>query len=141
MALAKAQLPLRIARLRMQNGLSQAALASKTKLAPSVISKLERGTYVGLRLDTLLRLASFFEVSLDYLSGLESAGLARSVTFSARDCPECGKASICHPIPDCMLEMHDKGKSARYIAARFGINVEIVEIIIREEYRLRGRQR
>jgi len=56
--------------LRLKEGLSQAQLAQKLQLTKSVISAYE----TGLRLpsyDVLIRIAQIFDVSTDYLLGVE----------------------------------------------------------------------
>lgn len=57
--------------LRLQNDLTQAQLAQKLGLTKSVVSAYE----TGLRLpsyDVLIHLAKIFDVSTDYLFGLEN---------------------------------------------------------------------
>ena len=59
--LVRRQLPWRITRLRDQHHLTKGQLAHKTSLAPSTISQLERGVFQGVRFETVLSLAAFFE--------------------------------------------------------------------------------
>jgi len=56
----------RIRRLREKRGVSQEELAHQTGFSRSFMSAIERGTK-DVRLSTLLRLASIFEISLSQL--------------------------------------------------------------------------
>jgi transcriptional regulator with XRE-family HTH domain len=135
--LVKRQLPWRITRLRDQHGLTQAALAKKTALAPSTISQLERGVFQGARFETVLSLAGLFEVSLDYMAGIDHAGLVRAIAILGYTCPECGKREA-HSLPECSLEMFEHGRSHAFIAARHQMTVLTVEVMLREEIRMRS---
>jgi transcriptional regulator with XRE-family HTH domain len=134
--LVKSQLPWRITRLREQRALTQAALAKNASLAPSTISQLERGIFKNLSLNTLLNLAGFFEVSLDYMAAIEHAGVVRAAALLGRPCPECG-ILVAHSVPDCALEMFERGRSHVFIAARHQMTQATVELMIREEIRIR----
>ncbi len=50
----------------MEKGLTQERLAEKTELSLTVIQKVEAG-HSGIRLETLIRIAAVFGVSLDIL--------------------------------------------------------------------------
>jgi transcriptional regulator with XRE-family HTH domain len=134
--LAKSQLPWRITRLREQQALTQAALAEKAGLAPSTISQLERGNFEGIQFKTIVKLAAFFEASLDYMSGMDHAQVVRAAAFLGRPCTECGVLEA-HSVPQCALEMFEKGRSYVFIAARFQMTLATVEVMIRDEIRIR----
>jgi transcriptional regulator with XRE-family HTH domain len=134
--LVKSQLPWRITRLREQHGLTQAALSKKSGLAPSTISELERGCFNGIRFDTIVKLAALFEVSLDYMAGIDHAQVVRAMAFLGRPCPECGILEA-HTVPDCVLQMFELGRSHAFIAARHRMTQATVEFMIREEIRIR----
>ena len=61
----------RIAELRSKAGISQAKLSELIGLHVKTISKAERGVK-GLSVDNLLALAEYFNVSLEFLVGVES---------------------------------------------------------------------
>lgn len=61
----------RIAELRSKAGISQAKLSELIGLHVKTISKAERGVN-GLSVDNLLALAEYFNVSLEFLVGVES---------------------------------------------------------------------
>lgn len=56
-----------IAKLRLARGLTQELLGKKVGLTPSAISNIENSTSYP-SIDTLIKLAEFFGVTLDYLS-------------------------------------------------------------------------
>ena len=56
-----------IAKLRLARGLTQEALGREIGLTPSAISNIEKSTSYP-SIDTLIRLAEYFGVTLDYLS-------------------------------------------------------------------------
>lgn len=56
----------RIRKLRENMGISRAVLAEKVSLSTDAVRKIERGTNGG-KIDTLVTLAEYFGVSLDYL--------------------------------------------------------------------------
>ena len=62
----------RLITLRKQKGLSQAAAASALKLALRSIQNYEYGD-AEPRLSILIRMADFYDVSLDYLAGRTDA--------------------------------------------------------------------
>lgn len=55
-----------IARLRVSRGLSQGNLGNEIGLTPSAISNIENATSY-LSIDTLIRFASYFGVTIDFL--------------------------------------------------------------------------
>lgn len=57
---------LRVQQLRMKRGITQEQLAAKLNTSMSMISKVEQGTK-GVSIDFLIELATFFNVSTDYL--------------------------------------------------------------------------
>ena len=133
----RVRLPWRIVRLRQQHALARAALSKKSGLARSTLSQLERGVFSGIRFETLLALAAVFEVSIDYVAGLDSADdLVRAAAFVGRPCPQCGLAGG-HSVPDCVLQMFEKGRSHAFIAAVHQMTVSTVEFMLREEIRIR----
>jgi transcriptional regulator with XRE-family HTH domain len=131
------QLPWRITKLRDQHHLTKGQLARKTDLAPSTVSQIERGVFRGVRFETVLSLAAFFEVSLDYMAGVDHAGLVRAIALLGRECPECGKTEG-HSVPECALQMKERGRSHAFIAARHQLTVPTVEFMLREEIRIRS---
>ena len=56
----------RIRTLREQVGVSRTVLAFRIGISADALRKIERGTN-GCRIDTLILLAEYFQVSLDYL--------------------------------------------------------------------------
>ena len=58
----------RLLHLRKEKGLSQNAVAKEIKVAPRAYQNYEYGT-AEPRLSTLIRIADFYGVSLDYLAG------------------------------------------------------------------------
>ena len=56
----------RIKNLRKEKGLSQNALAETLGINVKTVSKAERGI-IGLSVDNLIQISSYFNVSLDYL--------------------------------------------------------------------------
>jgi transcriptional regulator with XRE-family HTH domain len=138
--LVKSQLPWRITRLREQHGITQAELAQRTGLSPPTISKLERGIFNGVRFETIVKLAAIFEVSLDYMAGIDHAQVVRAAAFVGRACPECGNTEP-HAISACALDMFERGRSQAFIAARHTLTLATVEVMLREEMRIRRERR
>lgn len=60
--------PSRLKSLRVQKGVTQKAIAEGIGVAPVSLQRFEYGT-VKPKLDTVTRLADFFDVSIDYLVG------------------------------------------------------------------------
>jgi hypothetical protein len=110
-------------------------LAKKTGLAPATIGKLELGTYDGLRFETIVTLAGFFEVGLDYMAGIDHAQVVRAAAVVGRQCPECGRIES-HTVPECALAMWELGRPHAFIAARFGMTLPTVLFMLREEMEL-----
>jgi transcriptional regulator with XRE-family HTH domain len=135
-ALVKSQLPWRITRFRELRGFTQAALSKKCGLAPSTISQIERGIFKGLRFQTIVKLAAIFEVSLDHMTGIDHAQLVRSASVVGRVCPECGKCEG-HSVAECALEMFERGRSHAFISARHRLTIPTVELMLREEMRMK----
>ena len=78
----------RIAELRSKAGISQAKLSELIGLHVKTISKAERGVN-GLSVDNLLALAEYFNVSLEFLVGVESEIEDIDYVVSLyRKCPE-----------------------------------------------------
>lgn len=61
-----------LGRIRMEKGLTQERLAEKAELSLTVIQKVETGQS-GSRLETLIRLALVFGVSLDILMDMKES--------------------------------------------------------------------
>jgi transcriptional regulator with XRE-family HTH domain len=59
----------RIRRRRMALGMIQKTLAEQLNLPQGVISRLEHGEFVSVRIDTLVRLANLLQCSTDFLLG------------------------------------------------------------------------
>jgi DNA-binding XRE family transcriptional regulator len=137
MEMMKVQLPWRIINLREKHGLSQQTLARKAHLAPSTISQLERGITWNVRVKTLAKLAGFFQVTFDYMAGIDQAPLVRARVIPGRPCPICGIGPAGHASGDCMIDMHASGRSFKFIAAAYGLTVKGIELLLREEYKLR----
>lgn len=66
----------RIRELRRERGMTQAELAAKLSLAQITVSKYEREA-LDLGTETLIALCRIFEVSADFLLGLEDEAGAR----------------------------------------------------------------
>ncbi len=66
----------RIRELRTERGMTQAALAEKLRVAQITVSKYER-ELLDIGTHTLIALCRIFEVSADYLLGLEDETGAR----------------------------------------------------------------
>jgi transcriptional regulator with XRE-family HTH domain len=130
--LVQRQLPWRVTKLRDQHHLTMTQLAAKTGLARPTISLLEHGKFKGLQFRTVVALAGFFEVGLDYMAGVEHAGLVRAIAILGHPCPECGKQDA-HSLPQCALEMFERGRTHAYIAATHQLTLVMVEVIIREQ--------
>lgn len=62
----------RIAKLRVEKGMTQRDLAKATGLGQSLISKYEAGHYKTLRLTTAIKLAKALDTTPDYLRGPDS---------------------------------------------------------------------
>jgi len=60
----------RLKELRKEKNWTQQQLANKIELSKTVISKYENGIQMPT-LDTLIKLAAIFNVSMDYFTGLE----------------------------------------------------------------------
>lgn len=131
-SLVKSQLPWRITSLRQRHRLLKGELARKTGLSPSTIGELESGSFNGLRFQTIVTLAGFFEVGLDYMVGIDHAQVVRAAAIVGRPCPECGVLES-HSVPQCALALYELGKSHAFIAARFGMTLPTVAFMIREE--------
>jgi len=58
-----------IKKLRLQKGWSQQDLAVKAGISYNAVTKLEQGAAIYPRLDTLLKLADIFNISIDELVG------------------------------------------------------------------------
>lgn len=70
----------RIAAIRKENNMSQTQLAGRLRVSPSAVGMYEQGRRVP-DLDTLVRLAQVFDVSLDYLiTGKERQHIPLPVT-------------------------------------------------------------
>lgn len=61
-------IPERLKSLRIQKGVTQKTIAEGIGVAPASLQRFEYGT-VKPKLDTVARLADFFNVSIDYLVG------------------------------------------------------------------------
>ena len=72
----------RLKNLRMQRGMSQADLARILDVARTTVSSYENGSRNPDR-ETLVRIATCFQVSLDYLLGTDTLGIDPSSEYSA----------------------------------------------------------
>lgn len=61
----------RILKLRTQNNLTQRALASVLKVSPRTYCDYETG-HIRIPLDALIALARFYDVDLNYISGISN---------------------------------------------------------------------
>ncbi|MDD2620775.1 MAG: helix-turn-helix transcriptional regulator [Syntrophomonadaceae bacterium] len=68
--------------LRVQRGMSQADLARIIGVARTTVSSYENGTRTPDR-ETLIKIASCYQVSLDYLLGTDTLGIDSSSHYSA----------------------------------------------------------
>ena len=69
----------KLKRLRQEKGLSQAQLAKRLQIHQKQVSGYERGVHVP-KTDLLIRMAEFFQVSLDFLA-FEDRDETRRVTI------------------------------------------------------------
>ena len=60
----------RLKELREESKLSMTELANKIGVSPNTVSRWERGERIP-NMDALISLAKFFNVTIDYLCGLE----------------------------------------------------------------------
>ena len=60
----------RLKEIRIEKGLSQTVLSAKTGISQAAIAKWETGDRTP-SMDCLIILAKFFQVSIDYLVGIE----------------------------------------------------------------------
>ena len=67
-----------IKKLRTEHGLSQAGLAKKLGLTPSAVALYEKG-FRGIPNNVLIDLGRYFEVSTDYVLGIESPGIMQEL--------------------------------------------------------------
>ena len=61
----------RLKKLRQQHKLSQKGLAAAVEISPRAYSAYERGT-IRVPLETLIVLAKFYDVDLNYISGVSN---------------------------------------------------------------------
>jgi len=71
----KLELGRKIVLLRRENGLSQNDLALAINLSRATLSHYERGARE-IRTDTLLKIAAYFDVSVEYLTGKTNCRLS-----------------------------------------------------------------
>lgn len=63
--------PVRLRKLREKRGISRSVLGERCGLSKDIMRKYERGEREPT-LDSLIKIADFFEVSMDYLSGRQN---------------------------------------------------------------------
>lgn len=98
---------LRLRQLREQRRLNQEGLALELNVSQSTISAYELGERTP-DLETLISIAGFFNVSLDYLTGLSDTRVPISQNDLSRD-------EIQHILIYRSLNQHDKEKIDAYI--------------------------
>ncbi len=67
---ARREFPRRLRALRLSRGVSAAALGECCGLSKNIIQRYEKGLRYP-RMESLVKIAAYFDVSLDYLLGLE----------------------------------------------------------------------
>ena len=72
----------RITDLRTMTGLSQKELADRIDVPTSTLCRIEQGKIANVSNDVLIKLASFFNVSTDYLLGLTNVKFKKNVELS-----------------------------------------------------------
>ncbi|MCU0226467.1 MAG: helix-turn-helix domain-containing protein [Bryobacterales bacterium] len=141
----KSILPRRIIALRSMHHLSLRALARETGIAGSTLHTLESGFSADVLLTTILRLCEQFQVSPDYLLGVEHdphhAHTLHLVGAAAvvDSCPICGThlaPNEPHRLGQCIQVMHQQGASVSHLAARFGLCPASIEQVLQDEYAL-----
>lgn len=162
----KQTLPRRLIRLRELYGLSQNALARSAGIAVSTLNEIESGLAPDVRLSTILKLCRVLKVSPDYLLGfdrdeehvrrltetrhrLDSYApsplvLADQAAGIQRKCMVCDHLLIQHEPHtqgECILMMHEKGRSLDYIAVFYGFTVSSIDKILNDEYDVRRLRR
>lgn len=151
-ALFRLTLPRRLIRLRHLHGLSQQCLARQAGLAASTVNEIESGLCRDIKLTTLLHLCARFEVSPDFLLGFDVDEQQADHLVRAKRRPEflrvranthpykCGACdhlltpAHLHTQGECILTLHERGRSTTYIASFYGLGPASVEHILREEY-------
>ena len=128
-------LPFRLIRLRYWHAMSQADLARKSGVAAASLSRIERDAAVDPHLSTIVALCGVFDVSLDYLVPPKSGGCVELALWPCHGCGTSGPHCIC----DCIMRMHGQNRSLAFIAARMGLTLETVSMIVRGELALRER--
>lgn len=99
---------LRLKQLRKQRGLNQTGLAIKLNISQSTISSYEKGDR-SPDSETLLSIANFFDVSLDYLVGISD--IKKPITKSDLSADELENLYTYR-----QLSSFDKEKMEAYIA-------------------------
>jgi transcriptional regulator with XRE-family HTH domain len=64
----------RLLALRKDRGMSQEDVCEAVEITASYLSRLEQGRYTTVTLDVAGRLADYYEVSLDFLTGRSDTG-------------------------------------------------------------------
>jgi DNA-binding XRE family transcriptional regulator len=67
----------RLRRLRKEHDITQAQLAAQVGVEPSAVGKYENGTQAYPRVEVLVKIAEYFQVSIDYLiKGVQPVAVA-----------------------------------------------------------------
>lgn len=139
--------------LRLAHRLSLRAVATRTGISDSHLSRIERGR-AGPTLESLIILCQFYGVTSDYMLGfdrdesqvrklLDAKG--RLTYFRPapagdlpRKCTDCDRLLVpgtLHTMGECITFCFHNGRNAAYLAARYGFSVEAIELIVRETLR------
>jgi len=115
---------MRLRELRTQKGLSQPKLAEHIGTVRSTICQYEKGTREP-DIATIIKLAEFFNVSVDYLLGVSNVPYGKKTTYNIELAPEAEDERK-------MLNLYRqvKQKGGYKTAIKF---IELLEVMIKEE--------
>ncbi len=88
----------RLARLCEIESISRSELAKRLNVAPSQISRILNGETKSINSDILIRMAKEFQVTTDYLLGLEDESASRENVQKEQSGLECEKSSVHIPM-------------------------------------------
>lgn len=137
--------PLRLRDLRQLYGLSQTCLSRRSGVPRSLVGGIEAGQAGDVRLSTLLKLCHVFGVSPDYLLGFDT-GITRAIYRPYVPPPNIdGACQLCesrvrrgepHRIGTCIAANHERGWRPEVLAVFYGLTLESIFAVLREEARI-----